>query len=33
MTPFELAYLGLVVAATVIFIASLAGVTWWTNRR
>jgi hypothetical protein len=33
MTPMELAYLGLVVVAAVIFMATLAGVTWWTNRR
>jgi hypothetical protein len=33
MTPMEIAYLTLVVAATVIFMATLAGVTWWTNRR
>jgi hypothetical protein len=33
MTPMEIAYLTLVVTATVIFMATLAGVTWWTNRR
>ena len=33
MTSLELAYLGLIVVATLIFMGTLAGVTWWTNRR
>jgi hypothetical protein len=33
MTPMESAYLALVVGAAVIFMVTLAGVTWWTNRR
>jgi hypothetical protein len=33
MSSIEIAYLALVVAAAVIFMVTLAGVTWWTNRR
>lgn len=33
MTPIEIAYLILVTGAAVIFMVTLAGVTWWTNRR
>jgi hypothetical protein len=33
MSRGELAYLTLVVVATVVFMAALAGVTWLTNRR
>lgn len=33
MTPMEIAYLVLVTGAAIAFMAVLAGVTWWTNRR
>jgi len=33
MTPMEKAYLVLVIGSAIAFMATLAGVTWWTNRR
>ena len=31
MTGIEMAYLGMVVSAAMIFMVTLAGVAWWTD--
>lgn len=33
MNSGEYAYLIMVIVAALVFMATLAGVTWWTNRR
>ncbi len=33
MTGIESAYLALVVGTAIVFMATLAGVSWWTDRR